>query len=176
VRPLLLGLAALAGCGSATGGATSTSGGEGIPVIVGATSREEIEATLPAWAEEAARQDVEDETARSLAAVPPGARVDVYLGTWCGDSRRVVSRFFRALELVPEPRPFAIRFIGVDRARSAPGFTEGVDLRYVPTFVVRRDGAEVGRVVESAPRGIERELVDLLTGATHGVITSRTDL
>ncbi|MDQ3036349.1 MAG: thioredoxin family protein [Myxococcota bacterium] len=143
---------------------------------MGATSREEIESALPAWREAAARADVEEETSRSLASVPPGAEVIVYLGTWCGDSRREIARLFRALELVPEPYPFTVSWIGVDRAKTAPGHTEGADVRFVPTIVVRRDGAEVGRIVESAPRGVERELLDLLTGATQGVISARTDL
>lgn len=144
--------------------------------VIGLTSREEIEAAVPAWRAAAAAADVEEETARALADVPPGAEVDVYLGTWCGDSRREIGRLFRALERVPEPRPFALRLVGVDRAKTAPGLTEGVELRYVPTIVVRRDGREVGRIVESAPRGIERELLDLLTGAREGVITGRPDL
>jgi hypothetical protein len=39
--------------------------------------------------------------------------------------------------------------------------------------VARRGGIKIGRVVESAPRGIERELADLLSGATRGVIGGR---
>lgn len=151
-------------------------GGEQQGVVVGVTDRGAIEAAVPAWAASAASADVEEETARALSSVPPGAEVDVFLGTWCGDSRREVGRLFRALELVQEPYPFTIRFVGVDRAKVAPGLSEGAGLRYVPTIIVRRDGAEVGRIVESAPRGIERELLDLLTGATHGTITARTDL
>jgi hypothetical protein len=144
--------------------------------VVGLTTRGEIEERLDAWREAAASASPWEEVARELASVPPGAEIDVYLGTWCGDSRREVPRLFRALELVPEPWPFTIRWIGVDRAKRAPGLTEDAALRYVPTFVVRRDGVEVGRVVESAPRGIERELVDLLRGTTRGVISGRTDL
>jgi hypothetical protein len=144
--------------------------------VVGMTSRAEIEERLPAWRDAAASAHPSVETARELASVPPGAQIDVYLGTWCGDSRREVARLFRALEHVPEPWPFTIRWIAVDRAKRAEGLTEGIELRYVPTFVVRRDGAEVGRIVESAPRGIERELLDLLRGTTHGVISGRTDL
>ncbi|AKF10227.1 hypothetical protein DB32_007376 [Sandaracinus amylolyticus] len=144
--------------------------------VVGPTSRAEIEAALPAWRDAIASADVEEDTARALASVPPGAHVDVYLGTWCGDSRREITRLFRALEVAPEPHPFTISFVGVDRAKRAPELPADLGLRYVPTIVVRRDGAEVGRIVESAPRGIERELLDLLSGARAGVITARSDL
>jgi hypothetical protein len=137
---------------------------------VGPTTRTEIETTLPAWREASELASVDSSVARDLANVAPGARVDVYLGTWCGDSRREVSRLFRALESVPEP-PFDVRFIAVDRDKRAD-----IELRYVPTIVVSRDGREVGRIVESAPRGIERELLDLLNGTAGGVISGRRDL
>ncbi len=52
----------------------------------------------------------------------------------------------------------------------------GVDLRLVPTLVVRSNGREVGRIVESSPTGIERDLLDLLTGRQGGLITSSAEL
>ena len=179
MRAIALSSLVLCACGSAqapSGSAGVTPGIAQPGVVVGLTSREAIEAELPSWRDAAAGADPEDDTARQLASVPPGAEIDVFLGTWCGDSRREVTRLFRALELVPEPWPFTIRWIGVDRAKRAPGLSDGVDLRYVPTIIVRRDGSEVGRVVESAPRSIERELLDLLTGTSRGTITARTDL
>lgn len=151
--------------------------GCGAGALVGLTSREAIERDSDRWREEIATASVDEEVARSLGDVPPGAEVDVFLGTWCGDSRRVVSRLFVALEVAGTPLPFSIRFVGVDRSKVAPGgLTDGVGLRFVPTIVVRRGGAEVGRIVESAPRGVETELRALLTGERTGTISLRTDL
>ena len=128
---------------------------------------------MPAWTGAIASADPADETARSLVAVPPGAEVDVFLGTWCGDSRREVSRLFVALGIAEAvgPLPFSLRFIGVDRSKVAPGLSERAELQYVPTIIVRRDGVEVGRIVETATRGIEQDLYDLLTGARTGWIS-----
>lgn len=141
--------------------------------VVGLTSRAEIEDAVPAWRDAIASADPGDEIARALATVPPGAEVDVFLGTWCGDSRREVSRLFVALAIAEAagPLPFTLRFIGVDRAKVAPGLSENAELRYVPTIIVRREGAEVGRIVETATRGVEQDLLDLLTGARTGWIS-----
>lgn len=141
-------------------------------MVVGLTDRAEIERVVPAWTAAIDAAAVDRGAWTELLAVPPGASIDVFLGTWCGDSRREVSRFFRGLE-GQESLPFTVRFIAVDREKHAPPFTDepGVSLRYVPTFIVRRDGVEVGRVVESAPRGIERELVELLAGRSTGTIS-----
>lgn len=165
----------LTGCGGGVASTTSTTSAAAVRTadVVGITSREAIEAAVPAWREAIASADPGDEVARQLQAVAPGAEIDVFLGTWCGDSRREVSRLFLALEIAEQvgPLPFTVRFIGVDRSKVAPGLSEGVELRYVPTIIVRRDGVEQGRIVETATRGIEQDLLDLLTGARSGFLS-----
>ena len=79
----------------------------GARVMVGVTSRAAIEGELPNWRDEIARASVDEDVARSLRDVPPGAEVDVFLGTWCGDSRRVVARHLPAREVAGEPQPVA---------------------------------------------------------------------
>lgn len=143
---------------------------------VGRVDREIIETRVPAW--RTARQDAtpDPEASRQLGEVEPGAQVDIYVGTWCGDSRREVPRLWSAFDLAGE-LPFEVSYVAVDRAKEAPdGLLDGVDLAYVPTIVVSRDGEEVGRIVESAPDGVETALLELLRGERTGVITGRTDL
>ncbi len=145
-------------------------------VMTGVVTREQIEASEPAWRDELAAASIDEDAARALGEVPPGAEVVIFLGTWCGDSRRVVSRLLVALERAPSA-PFSVRMIAVDRSKRDPdGLSDGQDIRYVPTIIVRRDGAEVGRIVESAPHGIEVDLLALLRGEASGAISLRTDL
>ncbi len=151
-------LLASAGCASA-----------GPPPILGPLDRAEVERRLPEWraAREGARPDAA--AVQALASVPPGAEVLVFLGTWCSDSVREVGRLWSALDALGSAPPFAIRFIGVDRAKAEPAaLLRGMDVQRVPTFVIRRDGREVGRIIETAPRGIERELADLLAAPRGG--------
>jgi hypothetical protein len=136
-----------------------------------------VEAAVPDWVKAEAASAPDAKAVQGLAAVPPGATVTVYLGSWCGDSRREVSRFWRALDEEGNRVPFEISYIGVDPSKKEPAaLVEGSDLRYVPTFIVRRGGREVGRIVESAPHGIERDLLVLLDGSAHGLVSERTDL
>ena len=166
------GRGSLQGSGSSRAAAPEVYGEPG--VLVGVITREAIEAELPAWRQAREQATPALDAARALAAVPAGAVVEVALGTWCSDSRREVTRLWRALDLAGGAVPFDVRWIGVDRAKRAPdGLIDGWDVRFVPTFVVRRDGREVGRIVESAPRGIERELLSLLRGESAGTITGR---
>jgi thiol-disulfide isomerase/thioredoxin len=146
-------------------------------VLVGDVTREQIEESVPEWAQAESESSPDPEACRALASVERGADVTIFLGTWCGDSRREVPRLWKSLDLAGPAVPFEIHYIGVDRDKKEPGGrTAGDDIRYVPTFIVHRNGQEVGRIVEQSPAGIEKDLLALLTGQARGLITSRTDL
>ncbi len=152
-----------------------------VPVLTGEVTREQVEEALPAWVKVEVDAQPDVAAARALAAVPPGAVVTVYLGTWCGDSKRELARFWRAVDLMmgetASAVPFTLRYVGVARDKKEPAaLLAGVGLEYVPTFLVERDGREVGRIVEQSPQGVERDLLALLDGTVHGVVSARTDL
>jgi thiol-disulfide isomerase/thioredoxin len=180
VLPLLLLTFASGACASASGAAAGNAkekaAPEEAPVPVGTVTREQVEEAAPEWVAAEVEAVPDEAAAHALAAVTPGAEVKVFLGTWCGDSRREVPRLWKALDLAGAV-PFAISYVGVDREKKDPaGEAAGADVRYVPTFIVRRDGREVGRIVESAPQGVERDLLSLLDGSAQGLITGRDDL
>lgn len=180
--PILLLLLFAAACGGSSAGSPGTTVPNApdaparapLPVLVGELTRERIEAEVPGWAEARDASPIDQAAAQALASVPTESELVVYLGTWCGDSKREVSRFFRALD-VAGTVPFRIRYVGVDRAKQAPDLPDGLDLRFVPTFVVLRNGLEMGRLVESAPNGIEVDVGRLLRGEETGVISGRAD-
>lgn len=147
------------------------------PVLTGRVSREELEEAMPSWMAAMVEAEIDEEAAVALASVPPGAEVTVVLGTWCSDSRREVPRFWRALDQVGGLVPFEVTYLAVDREKEEPAeLLAGLDLAYVPTFIVRRGGEEAGRIVESAPGGVEADLLALLSGQASGVLTGRDDL
>jgi hypothetical protein len=129
--------------------------------LVGTVTQEQVLAEDPAWRAAFDAASPDPAASDALAHVPPGAEVDVYFGTWCKDSRYEVPRLWKALAGHGTP-PFTVRWIAVDRAKHAPEVPAEVQLQRVPTFVVKRSGQEVGRIVEHAPTGIERELGALL--------------
>jgi thiol-disulfide isomerase/thioredoxin len=147
------------------------------PVLLGPITREQVEAAVPDWVQAEVEAAPEKAAVAALASVPPGAEVTVYMGSWCGDSRREVSRLWRVLDEAGGSLPCKISYIGVDHDKKEPAaLVAGSDLRYVPTLIVKRDGREVGRIVESSPHGVEQDLLALLGGSAHGLLTARTDL
>jgi hypothetical protein len=134
-------------------------------------TREQVLA-LPKW-RDAFAQAQAGEHAKKLATVPPGARIDVILGTWCPDSREEVTRFWRGLDAAGEV-PFEVGYWGTGFGDYTPEVERAEELEViaVPTFVVFREDEEVGRVVERSEAGIEVDLYDLLTGAREGQISA----
>lgn len=145
--------------------------------VIGPTTREQIESAVPEWVQAEVEAQPDAETARALAAVAPGAEVTVFLGTWCSDSRREVPRLWKALAEAGFEVPFEVHYVGVDHGKKEPaGELAESDVHYLPTFIVRRDGREAGRIVETSPHGVERDLLDLLTGKARGVLATREDM
>lgn len=144
--------------------------------LVGPTTREKVEAS-PEWVQAEVDAKPDAGAAQALGTVEPGAEVTVFLGTWCGDSRREVPRLWKALDAEGGAVPFQIRYVGVDHDKKQPAdLIRENDVRYLPTFIVRRGGHEVGRIVETSPHGVEQDLLALLTGKASGVVTTRQDL
>jgi hypothetical protein len=146
-------------------------------VLVGDVTREQVEAAVPAWVEAEVGSQPDAGASQALASVEPGAEVTVFLGTWCGDSRREVPRLWKALDESGGMVPFTIHYIGVDREKKEPsGRVEKNGIQYVPTFIVSRGGHEVGRIVETSPNGVEKDLLALLSGKATGILSTRDDL
>jgi hypothetical protein len=144
-------------------------------IVVGPTSREKIEQAVPAWVAVEAESKPDAAAVSALSHVPPGADVTVYLGTWCGDSRRELSRLFRLCDELSAAGalPFALHLVGVDRTKQEPAAAMAADhVLYLPTLIVRRGGQEVGRIVETSPASVEADLLSLLDGRAHGVLSS----
>ena len=145
-------------------------------VLVGATTREKVE-EVPDWMQSEVDAKPDAAAAQALGTVAPGAEVTVFLGTWCGDSRREVPRLWKAIDAEGGTVPFQIRYVGVDHDKKEPAaLIKANDVRYLPTFIVRRGGQEVGRIVETSPHGVEQDLLALLNGKASGILTTRTDL
>jgi thiol-disulfide isomerase/thioredoxin len=86
------------------------------------------------------------------------------MATWCPDSKRELPRFFAIMDGVGMDEAM-LTMVGVDRTKiDTEGLTAKWSVTRVPTFVLLRNGQEVGRVVEKTPVGatLEGEIARLL--------------
>ena len=89
----------------------------------------------------------------------------VFGGTWCGDTRFLLPKFYSLRDAagVNEDR---VSLVAVDYSKKTIGnLSEAFNIRRVPTFIVLKDGKEVGRVVEYGTTGQwDKEISEIVSG------------
>lgn len=93
--------------------------------------------------------------------------IKVFLGTWCGDSKKEVPRFYKVIEAAKFPES-QLQVIAVNQTKEAykqsPNHEEkGLNIHRVPTFIFYKDGKEVNRIVEHPKETFERDLLSIVT-------------
>ena len=93
--------------------------------------------------------------------------VKIFLGTWCGDSKKEVPRFYKVLEAAKFPEN-KLQVIAVNRTEDAykqsPNHEEkGLNIHRVPTFIFYKDGKEMNRIVEHPKETFERDILSIVT-------------
>jgi len=90
--------------------------------------------------------------------------VQVFLGTWCEDSRREVPRFFKILDEMGWSEN-QMQMIMLDRNKtSGYGLEKDKNIHHVPTFVVYKERQEIGRIIETPTETLEEDLFNILIG------------
>lgn len=93
--------------------------------------------------------------------------ITLFMGTWCGDSKREVPKFYKVLDSINFPID-RLTAVAVHNQRnqykqSPGGEDEGLNIHRVPTFIFYKNGKEVNRIVESPKKSIEEDLLAILT-------------
>ncbi len=93
--------------------------------------------------------------------------IKVFLGTWCGDSRKEVPRFYSLLDAANFPENqlevFALDFKKGAYKKGPNGEEKGMNIHKVPTFIFYRNGEEVNRIVEHPKETFELDILKIVT-------------
>lgn len=142
-------------------------------VAVSARSAEEVlrgkvrPSALPSitesWATDYDAYEPAPDDLQTLATLRGPADLDVYFGSWCGDSRRELPRLAKILDRASLPG-LRVRYFALDRTKTKPArLARRGSIERVPTIVLRVEGREIGRIVESPRTTLEHDLA-LLVG------------
>lgn len=98
----------------------------------------------------------------SLTAALKEVKIKVFMGTWCEDSQLQVPRFFKVLNDAGYNLT-SVSVVAVDRDKVEPKSSlQGYNIDYVPTFIIFKNNAELGRIVESPDESLEVDLLKIL--------------
>ena len=94
--------------------------------------------------------------------------VDIYLGTWCGDSKKWVPQFVKLWDELGLKRS-QLRFIGLynddERYKTSPGGEEkGQQIHRVPAFIFKSENIEYARIVESPKNDLITDVAQIALG------------
>lgn len=120
---------------------------------------------------------VDTATANSIRRLWRTEKIDIFFGTWCGDSRREVPRMLKILDNCGVPAD-KIRLVLVDYRyplyKASPTHEEqGKFIFRVPTFIISSEHkeseeyAEVGRIVEYPVTTLEKDMLTILSGTAY---------
>ena len=94
--------------------------------------------------------------------------ITIFMGTWCGDSKREVPRFLSVLNAA-NFNAEQLQIIGL--RSDAPYYKlgpnneeSGLGIHRVPTFIIYKNGVEVNRIVESPKENLEQDLAAIIKG------------
>ncbi len=117
----------------------------------------------PAW-RQAYEEFVPDEALlEGLRQKAAGLRLEVYFAFWCPDSLHHVPPMLRILDGLGDDAPPAA-FFAVER-KAGPQqkfYVEAAGVERVPTFIVYRDGREIGRIVENPVGSLLEDLLNIV--------------
>jgi len=83
----------------------------------------------------------------------PQVQFLVFGGTWSENTKVILPRFFSLLDAASFSRD-QVTLIGVDRNQKTTNhLSESMHIRSIPTFIVLKDGQEVGRVEDQDRNG-----------------------
>jgi tetratricopeptide (TPR) repeat protein len=95
-------------------------------------------------------------------------KVEIFLGTWCGDSKTWVTRFINywdAAGLDADQLSFVALYNGDEKYKQGPAAEEkSRNIHRVPTFIFSREGEEFARIVEHPVTDLETDLAQIALG------------
>ncbi len=83
----------------------------------------------------------------------------IFAGTWCGDTKEQLPRFYHILQDANFPM-HRIVMHGVDHKKHALGREDKkFKIERIPTFIFLRNGKEIGRIIETPVKSLEEDWV-----------------
>jgi tetratricopeptide (TPR) repeat protein len=110
---------------------------------------------------------VDSSTVLKIAPLLQDKKIEIFLGTWCGDTKREVPRMIKILQLAKvDTSNIHLIFVNRedDNRKQSPQHEEkGKFIHNVATFIIYENQKEIGRIVETPLETFEKDLATILT-------------
>ncbi len=87
----------------------------------------------------------------------------LFMGTWCGDSKEQVPRFYMIMDMLTYDT-HSIKIYCNKRGKYADDpYAYQFNILKIPTFIIFKDGVEIGRIVETPKVSLEKDLLEIIS-------------
>ena len=132
------------------------------PVLLGKLSAEQLLERLEGYKARVILYEPDPEAIRHLQSYNKPLTIEVFFGSWCPDCREHLPPFIKVIQEAANPNISTI-FIGVSRDKKEPArLLQAKGVKFVPTFIIYRNGDEIGRIIEHPRISIEHDLIAIL--------------
>ncbi len=88
--------------------------------------------------------------------------ITIVLGTWCSDSQREVPRFYKVLKDAGYNTK-RVKVIAVNKNKEAIVVDiKKMDIVKVPTFIIYKNDVEIGRIIETPNKSLEKDFWNIV--------------
>jgi thiol-disulfide isomerase/thioredoxin len=138
-------------------------------ILVGKITQEDLEqAPFSAWWDPMYKSfKPSEETMNTIKDNINDYEIKVFMGTWCGDSKREVPKLYKLLNESGYNMD-KIEMQGVTHAKTLPNdLQEEYDVHHVPTVIFYKNGKEVNRFVEYPQEEFEDDIAKIVSGEEY---------
>ncbi len=94
-------------------------------------------------------------------------KITLFMGTWCEDSHRDVPHLYKILDELNFDESH-LQVYAVSEEKDTPQkYEDGKNIVQVPTIIFKKNGKELGRIVEYSIYTVEQDMLDILSGKDY---------
>ena len=139
---------------------------DNIEMLYGQVTREQLYFDYPEWKTREKEYIPDTAVIKALQELPGKYNVEIFFGTWCGDSEREVPRFFKIYDFAGLKDKLSYILYAVNRKLKLDNkLTDKRKIERVPTFIFYRNDKEIGRIVETPNDLLEKDILMILNKA-----------
>lgn len=146
---------------------TVTKDANGNKVIRGFISRKELasDSAFTWFAQNTKGYTPNAAAVQALKSAKDSIRILAFGGTWCGDTKHILPKFYALTDAAGLAEDKVV-LLGVDNSKKTiQNLSETFAITNVPTFIVLKNGKEIGRVVEYGTSGqFDKDLGEIIAG------------
>ena len=137
--------------------------------IIGYFERNELEKNPHVvWFDKNYKNYELDETiAEKIKPLMKNFEITVFMGTWCEESQKDIPGFFKLYDYIKADNE-KILLIGMSEQKTTPqNYENGLDIFNVPTYIFKKNGKEINRIVEFPVETLEKDIFKFLSGQEY---------